>query len=287
MATTITNQASIVFSSNGTIGQATSNLASVTLQGPFEVTKTALDTAYRQGEQITYVVTVTNSSSAPLTNITITDDNGAFSLASGATVYPLTYVGPTNVYVNGLFSQNLTPQITQTQTVWTLPSLAANSTATLLYKMEPNQYAALVSGSSITNTIRVTNPTITEPTVATHTLPVASYSDVSILKAMTPDPVTEGAPLTYTFTMYNYGNTPATNVVLTDSFAPAPETITNVSVNGTALAATDYTYASPVLTVPSTTGQAITIPAATYTTSQSGEITVNPGILTLSATGII
>ena len=39
---------------------------------------------------------------------------------------------------------------------------------------------------------------------------------------MSPNPIADGDTITYTFTIHNYGNTPATDVVLTDRFDPEP-----------------------------------------------------------------
>ena len=71
MATQITNQATLNYNSGTTPLSASSNVASVTLQGPLEITKYSLDNSYRMGDKITYNVFVTNSSANTLSNVTV------------------------------------------------------------------------------------------------------------------------------------------------------------------------------------------------------------------------
>ena len=105
---------------------------------------------------------------------------------------------------------------------------------------------------------------------------------------MTAPPGNRGGVLTSTFTIYNYGNAPATDVVMTDTFSPAPGSIT-VAVNGTTLPAADYSYAGGVLTLPAAaSAYTLTIPAATFTrNAATGEVTVNTGTVTIVVAGML
>ena len=66
------------------------------------VTKTAVEDGYTQGDTVTYVVSLRNTGGNVLSNLTVSDDLGAYTY-DGATVYPLTYVtGSTLYFVNGV-----------------------------------------------------------------------------------------------------------------------------------------------------------------------------------------
>ena len=92
------NQATLTYNGNST----NSNIAYGELLDVLEATKTAIGEGYTPGEIVTYVVTLRNTEAMPVTNLTITDDLGAFFLG-GNTVYPLTYVtGTAALFVDGV-----------------------------------------------------------------------------------------------------------------------------------------------------------------------------------------
>lgn len=289
MATRITNQATLTYQYGTTTAQAASNVASVLLREALSASKTTLDTSYRRGGELTYILSATNSSANALTNVTLSDNLGGYTPSSGAsTVYPLTYLGPAQLYINGVLSGSITPTSTADGIVFTVPSLASLATATILYKASVNENAALGSTSTIVNTLTVAADNITDSSTAAHIITVEDYADVSIVKDMSPDTLTDGSTITYTFTLYNYGNTAATGVVLNDTFSPAPTNLT-VTINGTAVPSSDYVYSSGVLTLPeSGADTTLSVPAATYTQSAStGTVTVTPGVTTVVVTGTI
>ena len=226
MAQIITNQASLNYQYNGQTGSAISNIATATLTEALSVEKVSVEGVYRFGETLTYSASVFNSSSQTLTNVVITDDLGSY-LVGGNTVTPLSYAGDAILFVNGVFVSSITPTTVGANSVtFTLPTLAPNSRAQILYKVVVNSYAPLAEGSTITNIISVlATGTTTPPATDDNTVIVDNYADVSIMKTMTPSSVADGETLTYSFLISNYGNTAATNIVLTDAFDPAPENI--------------------------------------------------------------
>ena len=152
-----------------------------------------------------------------------------------------------------------------------------------MYKVTPNAFAPLTEDAFITNTVTADADGITESVTDSLTVTAADYADVNILKSMN----TDGTTITYTFDITNSGNAPAEDIVLTDAFDPAPTSIT-VSVNGTVLPASDYTYTGGVLTLPSGTGTPISLPAAAITTDPvTGEVTVTPSSLTVTVIGTL
>ena len=157
MATRITNQATLTYQYAGTTGQAASNIATALLQEALSVAKTTLDTNYRRNGELTYILTATNSGANALTNVVLSDNLGAYTPAGGtAAVYPLTYAGPAQLYINGVLSGSITPTVSATGVTFTIPTLAAGATATILYKATANTAAPIAAEAGITNTVTAT-----------------------------------------------------------------------------------------------------------------------------------
>ena len=69
---TFTNQATLLYNT----GVANSNIVTGEILRVLSATKTVLDTGYRPGSPVTYVVSIVNSGSTPYSNLTVTDDLG-------------------------------------------------------------------------------------------------------------------------------------------------------------------------------------------------------------------
>ena len=168
-------------------------------------------------------------------------------------------------------------------------SVPAGGNAALVYEAEVTGYAPLEVEGTIVNTVTVSGAGITaaqaEETIGARTGPV-----LSILKSLSPNPVTENGRLTYTFTIQNSGSTAVTagdDAVVTDTFAPVLRDLT-VTFNGTAWTApADYTYDEATGLFTTVAGK-LTVPAATYAQDETtGLWTVTPGVSTLTVTGTV
>ncbi|MBO7310723.1 MAG: hypothetical protein J6U86_04955, partial [Clostridia bacterium] len=71
---TIENFATVSYTSGGIAATRTSNLAEIELDSSLNFSKTTLRETYTADTPITYILSVTNEATAPITNITITDN---------------------------------------------------------------------------------------------------------------------------------------------------------------------------------------------------------------------
>ena len=281
---TFTNQATLSYNNI----TRNSNIATGEILETVSATKTAVDTNYSNGQNITYVVNIVNSGATDLNGLTVTDNLGAYQTQT-ATAYPLTYVENTATYfVNGV--EQARPAATAGPPLAiTGINIPAGANATIVYEANVNGFAPLASGSTIQNTVSVTGAGLAAPVTAVETLPVNIGPDLQIVKSISPAVVTENGRVTYTFTIQNYGNNDATtadNAIITDNFNPVLSDLA-VTFNGNTWAEnTNYTYtpAGAFATLPNQ----ITVPAATYTQDPTtGQVTVVPGTSTLTVTGTI
>ena len=283
MATTFTNQATLSY--NGT--QVLSNIAVGVLEGTLSVTKNAVASSYSAGDAVTYIVSIVNSSDAPVTGLTVSDDLGAYPFGEG-TVQPLTYeVGSVQYYADGVLQPAPTVS-TADGLAFSNITVPAGGNVTIVYAATVNTFAPLASGSEIDNTVTVTGTGVST-VQAQETLPVAEAAQLSVLKSVSPIPVAENGTLTYTFQLRNSGNTAVLDTdgaVISDAFDPVLSAI-SVALNGTPLAAEDYSYVEAT-GVFSTAAGVIAIPAATYAQDPvTGAWTMTPGSVTLTVTGTV
>lgn len=265
-----------------------SNVAVGEILEVLSATKNAVVNEYVAGDDITYIISIVNSGTTAYSNLTVTDNLGAYTF-NDQTLVPLTYKdNSVKYYVNGTLQT--TPTVTATNNlVISGINIPAGGNAIIAYEATPNQYAPLDSTSEITNQAVITTTGIT-PITVTETVTADNEANLSITKSINPIPVAENGQLTYTFLIQNTGNTAITatdNAIITDIFDPILENI-SVTFNSTAWTAnTDYTYDETTGSFATVAGQ-ITVPAATYTqNTTTGEWTTTPGVATLVVTGNI
>lgn len=284
----IENFATVSYTSGGITETKISNIAEISVESAVGFTKTSLGSTYADNSVLTYILTVTNSSGSVISGSTITDNLGTYVFGASE-LTPLEYVAPAVLLING---QDVSAQLgvdssTQGSLVFTIPTIPAGATANIIYKAQVNDFAPLSLNSTIVNTSTFESNSECADTTASATVSVANAANIQIIKQMCPNPVICGDTITYTIRIYNYGNTAAENVVLTDDFNPAPANIT-VSRDGVLLLGTDYTYLAGTLTVPSASGTTVTVPPATFTQDPvSGLITITPSVVEYTITGTI
>ena len=286
MATQINNSASATYSyGRSSVNNASSNIATTSLIQEYAIfgIKETLNSGYRPGDNITYMINVRNEGTSPLYSVTISDD-------LGGSTNPLLYVeGSAMLNLNGTNS-SITPTSTDDNLVFTLPqALQAGDLATVTYVAKASALLSPTEGS-ITNTATITakegsesGETITVTPNPSVTLNLDDYADIVMNKAVSANEIVPGQSFSYTITLENSGNLIANNVVLTDVL-PTGFTISAITaVSGgveTQYNVGDYTLDAPsnTLTLPTGSGTAISVPAAVGGT---------PGLTTITITGSI
>lgn len=281
-----TNQASITY--NGLT--ANSNIVTGEIRQVLTASKTSVSQSYRTGEVLTYAVGITNSGSADITGLTVTDDLGAYTVGS-TTATPLTYDGSAVLYyVNGVLQASPTVTAGPPMTISTI-SVPAGGNALLVYRVRVNDFASPAEGGSIVNTVTVSGGGLTESVTASETVAADPAALLSITKSLSPTVVAENGQITYTFTIQNTGASAVdadSALIISDTFDPVLVSPLSVTLNGDALTqAGNYTYDASTGAFATVAGR-VTVPAATYAQdAATGRYTVTPGVTTITVTGVI
>lgn len=279
-----TNKATLSY--NGTT--VDSNTVTGNIVEVLEITKNAVYADYGANDDVTYIISITNSGATAFSGITVTDNLGAYAFGSSELV-PLDYVDNSAVYYqNGVLQT--APTVTSVKPlIFSGISVPACGNAMIIYEAKTNSYAPLDAQGTITNTATLTATGITSPITAEETISASAKPELTITKSLNPVNVTENSEITYTFTIQNTGNTAADaldNIVITDVFTPALSNL-SVTINGAAAAASAYTYSEATGEFETTAG-VVSVPAATITQdSTTGIQTVTPGVTVLTVTGTI
>ncbi len=282
---TIYNQATLTYNGIST----SSNIATGELVEMLSAAKTATRSTYNDTDSVTYVISLVNTSDTAYTNLTITDNLGAYDFGTRVLI-PLDYVsGSAKYYVNGTLQGTAT--VTEgPPLVFSGISVPAGGNAVIVYEARPNSYAPLGVESEIRNEAVISGNGVATDITVSETIAPATGARLRILKEITPTTITEGSPVTYTFTIQNLGNVPISttdSAVIRDTFDPILN-ITAVSFNGTAwTATTNYTY-DTTTGLFTTVDNQITVPAATYVQDPTtGAYSITPGVSTLTVTGTL
>ena len=178
---TFTNQATLTYNgqtttSNVTVGELTETLTAA---------KTAVVPTYGTDGRVTYILSLVNSGTAPLTGLTITDDLGGYAFNAG-TVYPLSYTaGSVRYYQNGVLQA--APAVTAgpplTFTGITVP---AGGNTVIAYEAVPTAFAPPTAEGTVTNSASVTGAGLANPVTATETVAPEAAPALPINKSLSP-----------------------------------------------------------------------------------------------------
>lgn len=267
-------------------GTVNSNVTEGEIKQALTAAKTSLRANYEPNGDVSYVISLTNTGTVAYTGLTVSDNLGAYETATPTTVYPLD-VEETSVkyFVNGT---EQAPTVSTTQPlVLTDVEVPAGGNTVIVYQARANSFASPETTGSIQNTVTISCGGLTEAVTADATVTPTQQPIISIIKCLSPTTVTENSQVTYTFTVYNSGNTEVAacdNATITDTFSPVLTGIT-VTLNGQPT--TDYTY-TEATGVFATNAGAMTVPAATVSQNPAtGEYSVVPGTAVLTVTGTI
>ena len=191
-------------------------------QADLVATNSPSATSVAAGSNVTYTQTVTNNGPAAATGATFTQTT------------------PPNTTF-----QSMTPPAG-----WTCVTPAVGATGTItctdgsnLAVSAPASFSLVLqvisgtpSGTNIADTVTANATNIvpsltTNSATATVVVANANSADMAIVKSASPNPVSQGDPLTYTLAVTNNGPASATNVIVTDAL---PSAVTYLSVTTTA-----------------------------------------------------
>ena len=289
MATIINNRATANYRYGSYTVETNSNTASVTLNEALIITKKSLSPTYKAGRNITYIITIQNGSGNELT-LDLSDNLASYNI-NGNTFTPLTFDGDAMLFINGVFHCMLTPTTASHELLFCNIVIPPRENAIILYSATPNQYADYTVDSEITNEVSVfssQNCPCIETVTASTTVYAEGFAELRLIKSGCPNTVVCGEELTYTIDIYNYGNIPASDVTITDTFTPPLKDIT-VTVNGAILSENDYQYSNGTLIIPrQNSSLKLTVPPATSVQNPTtGIVETIPSTIGIVITGTI
>ena len=171
------NQATLTY----TGGSTSSNIVTGEIFEVLDITKQAVNEAYRAGDTVTYVVTLVNSGATALNGLTLTDDLGAYPFGLGMLV-PASYVaGSVLYYVNGVQAPDPTVSAGPPLVMQNI-SVPAGGNAVIIYSVRLNELAPITTGGTVTNTASASGAGLTEPIEAVETITVIDETALSIFK---------------------------------------------------------------------------------------------------------
>ncbi len=193
-------------------------------QSDLVATNSASPTSVAPGSNVTYTQGVTN--------------NGPAATNTGMT---LTETTPPNTTFQSITTPAgwscVTPSVGGTGTITCTDSGSLGSNASASFSLVLQVISGAPSGTNITDTVTASAgnivPSITSNTAsATVVVASATSADMAIVKSATPNPVTEGTPLTYSLAVTNNGPATATNVTVTDTLPSVMVYLSSTTTQG-------------------------------------------------------
>ncbi len=290
MAIIITNQARLNYRYGTASETSFSNITSTVLNSSLSITKSAMSDCYKASQTLTYIINVTNNGSSSVINASINDNLGTF-VSDNASITPLTYIGNALLYINGIQNSGLNTIVNPDGVIFEISEIPPKGSAQIIYLAQVNKYACNAVDSTITNLATAESGCdcpCEEASIGSNTVIACEYADLRIVKSVCPNPATCDERLTYTFNLYNYGNIPATDVVLTDSFEPELKDL-EVFVDGSFIPSGNYDYINGTIILPSDDNEySITVPPAVcIRNSVTGIVESTPGTVLITVSGTL
>ena len=272
MATQVSNQATVnyTFSGSPTSITESSNINVITLldQNSITLNKYTQDTTFTPGGTVTYFVDISNTGTQYFTGVRIVDDLPNY----------LSYIpGTAILYING---QALAAQVAATNPLtFTLSPLAGGNSMILSYVVRVS--ASIPSSvTSLTNTANgIGYAAMGEATDSSSTtITRSSSANLTITKTASESSVNFNEVFSYIITLTNSGltNAEVNNIVdqLPTNFNISSITL-RIGSTQTTLDPSDYTLTpSNELTIPSSTGPSIIVPASSASGDGTAIITI-------------
>lgn len=279
---TFYNTATLTYAGN----TVRSNTVSGTITEAMNGDKIPLSRTYRKGDEVSYLITIRNTSNTVMNNVTVTDDLGKGIYGTGIHTPMAVKQDSVNVLVNGtpVLDADILTEPELTVSGFDIPVIG---NATIAYTAVLNDFAPLTAGEEITNTVEVNADNLAAPISFDADIAPAVGAVLAVEKNLMPTVIPEDGSLIYTFTIRNFGNaatTTADAVVLSDIFTPKIA-ISNVYYGRTQWQENvNYTYEDGVFT---TLANQITVPAATFTRGTDDAVLIEPGTATIVITGTV
>jgi len=245
------------------------NSVQLILENDVEISKQALSTSYIPQGSVGYQLSIQNTGTNTLYNVTITDDLGGTN--------DLQYIDSSATLIKNEVLSSISP-ISSNPLTFNIGTIDSGETIFVTYM---TQVLSSKETTSITNTATVTanggEPSGTQVSSSSSaTITLEEYAKLSISKTSSTETITIGNPFNYIFTITNSGNCNATNVVLTDELNEN-FSINSITVSGdttTIYSPSEYTYENGTLTLPNDTGPVINVGAGeTLVITINGTIT--------------
>ncbi len=224
---TISNTATIT-SENGSDTDITSETADTLItDAQLSIAKVCQTEDIRVGDDVTYLITVTNSGDAEARNVVVED---------ALDTSKVTLVSATEDAASGI-SYSVSTQAYQSTVAWTITEIAADSSVELTLVVNVNDSVA--TGTKLSNTASITSENGSGTDINSDTTSDEVVApDLSVVKTVDKTSAREGDTLTYTITVSNNGTGTGRDFIVEDVIsdlvtldASTLTTSSNVSVN--------------------------------------------------------